>query len=97
MRKVTYELEFFQDVEKATKNCEAAKKMSLPAWYLDEPLWSIGSKLCSKRTCHRCPIEKLCRKNFNVKFEGANNRTWRFLKDLECEIYLERCILIQVG
>ncbi len=28
---------------------EAAKKLSIPAWYLDEPLWPIGSKLCSKR------------------------------------------------
>jgi len=51
---------------------EAAKRISVPAWYLDEPLWSVGSKLCSKKQCSRCPVTKLCNKNFEVKFKGAN-------------------------
>lgn len=51
---------------------EAAKRIGVPAWYLDEPLWSVGSKLCSKKRCYRCPITKLCSKIFEVKFKGAN-------------------------
>jgi len=50
----------------------AAKKISVPAWYLDEPLWSVGSKLCSKNNCTRCPVEGLCAKKFEVRFNGAN-------------------------
>jgi hypothetical protein len=51
---------------------QAAKNLEIPAWYLDEPLWSVGSKLCSKKACHRCPIKEFCQKNFEVKFKGAN-------------------------
>jgi len=51
---------------------QAAKRISVPAWYLDEPLWSVGSRLCSKNDCSRCPVEGLCAKNFGVKFKGAN-------------------------
>ena len=54
---------------------EAAKKLSIPAWYLDEPLWSIGSKLCSKKNCNRCTIREWCNRNFNVRFKGANIQT----------------------
>jgi len=50
----------------------AAKRISVPAWYLDEPLWSVGSRLCSKNDCSRCPVEGLCPKKFEVKFKGAN-------------------------
>lgn len=51
---------------------QAAQKISVPAWYLDEPLWSVGSKLCSKKTCGRCPIKELCQRSFEVKFKGSN-------------------------
>lgn len=51
---------------------QAAKRINVPAWYLDEPLWSVGSKLCSKKDCPRCPIQKSCERNFNVKFKDAN-------------------------
>jgi len=51
---------------------QAAQKIGVPAWYLDEPLWSIGSKLCSKKKCERCPAEDECEKNFNVKIKGSN-------------------------
>lgn len=31
---------------------DAAKRLGKPAWYLDEPIWTIGSKLCNKKvTC----------------------------------------------
>ena len=51
---------------------QAAQEIGVPAWYLDEPLWSIGSKICSKKKCGRCPVEDECEKNFNVKFKGSN-------------------------
>jgi hypothetical protein len=54
---------------------EAANKIGVPAWYLDEPLWSVGSKLCSKRLCDKCPVETNCSKSFNVVFKGANIQT----------------------
>lgn len=54
---------------------EAANRIGVPAWYLDEPLWSVGSKLCSKRLCGQCPVEVFCSKNFNVAFKGANIQT----------------------
>jgi len=51
---------------------QATKRLGIPAWYIDEPLWSIGSKLCSKRNCGHCPIRELCEKRFTVKFKGSN-------------------------
>ena len=51
---------------------QAAQEIGVPAWYLDEPLWSIGSKLCSKKGCGRCPVAEECEKNFYVKFKGSN-------------------------
>ena len=50
----------------------AAERLGVPAWYLDEPLWSVGSKLCSKKRCGRCPIKELCQENFDVRFKGAS-------------------------
>ena len=50
---------------------QVAKNLDVPAWYLDEPLWSIGSKLCSKKKCGRCPVKELCQNNFNVKFKES--------------------------
>jgi len=51
---------------------QAAKRIGVPAWYLDEPLWSIGSRLCSKRKWERCPIKEMCQKNLHYKFKGSN-------------------------
>jgi len=50
---------------------EAAKNIEIPSWYLDEPLWSIGSRLCSKRKCKKCPIIEYCNNNFNIRFKGS--------------------------
>ena len=51
---------------------QAAQRIGVPAWYLDEPLWTVGSKLCSKKKCEKCPINNFCQKNFHVKFKGSN-------------------------
>jgi len=51
---------------------DASKNIGVPAWYLDEPLWSVGSRLCSKKRCYRCPIGDDCDRNFNIRFRGAN-------------------------
>jgi len=53
----------------------AAERIEAPAWYLDEPLWSVGSKLCSKKKCAKCPVRNLCEGNFRVRFKGANIST----------------------
>ena len=39
---------------------KAAKKIDTHPWKLDEPMWTVGSKLCAKRVCRRCPVEQLC-------------------------------------
>lgn len=41
---------------------EAARTLDTFPWKLDEPIWTIGSKLCSKRKCTLCPVEHLCDK-----------------------------------
>jgi endonuclease III len=51
---------------------QATRGLGIPAWCVDEPLWSVGSKLCSKRACGRCPIRELCEQSFTVKFKGSN-------------------------
>lgn len=53
---------------------QATEKINVLAWYLDEPLWSVGSELCSKKKCGRCPIEEVCQKNFHVRFKGSYTR-----------------------
>jgi len=50
----------------------ATKSLSIPAWYIDEPLWSVGSRLCSKKKCSPCPINELCERRFTVRFKGSN-------------------------
>ncbi|MFX0206831.1 MAG: hypothetical protein ACFFDT_12665 [Candidatus Hodarchaeota archaeon] len=50
---------------------EAAYKLSTYPWKLDEPIWTIGSKLCSKRKCSLCPVESLCDKTKGIRFKNA--------------------------
>ena len=44
--------------------------MRMAPWELDEPMWNIGSRLCARRRCVRCPVEGLCGETKNVEFEG---------------------------
>ena len=46
----------------------AAKKVGTYPWKLDEPMWTIGSKLCTERKCYFCPVEELCDKTKGVRF-----------------------------
>lgn len=48
-----------------------AKKINTYPWKLDEPMWTIGSKLCTRRKCYICPVEELCDKTKGVKFREA--------------------------
>jgi len=54
---------------------KAAKKLGIPPWKLDEPIWTIGSKLCTKRKCKQCPVEKLCNKTKGIKIK-ENTLIW---------------------
>ena len=46
----------------------AAKRIDTFPWKLDEPMWTIGSKLCTGRKCYLCPVEYLCDKTKGVRF-----------------------------
>ena len=50
---------------------DAANKLDNPPWKLDEPIWTIGSKLCSKKLCSKCPVEGLCDKTKGIRFKDA--------------------------
>jgi len=50
---------------------EAAHGLGTYPWKLDEPIWTVGSKLCSKRRCSLCPVESLCNKTKGVRFVNA--------------------------
>ena len=56
---------------------EAAKPLGVPAAYLDEALWLIGSELCTSRDCSNCPIEAFCSKNTSITFSGDSYRSRR--------------------
>lgn len=49
----------------------AASELGSYPWKLDEPIWTIGSKLCSKRRCSECPIPALCDKTQGIRFTNA--------------------------
>jgi endonuclease III len=49
---------------------DAAKEIDTYPRKLDEPIWTVGPKLCSKRLCGRCPIEDLCDKVKGIRFRG---------------------------
>lgn len=61
-------------IEEAWRN--AAKKLGTAPWKLDEPIWTIGSKLCSGRKCGKCPVEDLCDKTKGVTFK-ENTVIWK--------------------
>ena len=55
-------------IEEVWRN--AAKEIGTYPWKLDEPMWTVGSKLCSKRSCDKCPVEDLCDRSKGVRFKG---------------------------
>ena len=61
-------------IEETWRN--AVKKLGTPPWKLDEPIWTIGSELCSQRKCGRCPVEDLCDKTKGITFK-ENTAIWR--------------------
>ena len=61
-------------VEEAWRN--AARKLDTAPWKLDEPIWTIGSKLCSGRKCGKCPVMDLCDKTKGITFK-ENTVIWR--------------------
>jgi len=54
---------------------EAARTLRIAPWKLDEPIWNIGSKLCTQRKCHHCPVENLCDKTKHITFK-ENTIIW---------------------
>lgn len=54
----------------------AAKKLGTSPWKLDEPIWTIGSKLCSGRNCGKCPVKDLCGQTKGIVFK-ENTAVWR--------------------
>lgn len=54
----------------------AAQALGIAPWKLDEPIWTIGSKLCSGRKCTKCPIDNLCNHTRGVTFK-ENTVFWK--------------------
>ncbi len=54
----------------------AAQALNVAPWKLDEPIWTIGSKLCSGRKCGECPVEEFCDKTKGIRFD-ENTVTWK--------------------
>jgi endonuclease III len=54
----------------------AAKTLGTAPWKLDEPIWTVGSKLCSKRRCGSCPVKDLCGKTKRITFK-ENTVVWK--------------------
>jgi endonuclease III len=50
---------------------DAAREIGTYPWKLDEPIWTIGSKLCAGKLCGKCPVEDVCAKVKGIKFKGA--------------------------
>jgi endonuclease III len=61
-------------IEEAWRN--AARALNTAPWKLDEPIWTVGSKLCSNRKCGQCPVEDLCDKTKGITFK-ENTVVWR--------------------
>jgi endonuclease III len=61
-------------IEEAWRN--AAKALGTAPWKLDEPIWTVGSKLCSKRKCGQCPVEDLCDNKKGITFK-ENTVVWK--------------------
>jgi len=54
---------------------KACENTNIKPYELDEPIWQIGSKLCSKKKCNLCPINDKCSHNFKPKMKRARI-TW---------------------
>jgi endonuclease III len=61
-------------IEEVWRN--AAKKLGTSPWKLDEPIWTVGSKLCSSRNCGKCPVKDLCGQTKRIVFK-ENTAVWR--------------------
>ena|GEM_PF-442018 len=61
-------------IEEAWRN--AAQALNTAPWKLDEPIWTVGSKLCSGRKCGQCPVEDLCDKTKGITFK-ENTVVWK--------------------
>ncbi len=55
---------------------EAAKTLGTAPWKLDQPIWTLGSQLCSARKCSKCPVESMCNKSKGAIFK-QNTIAWR--------------------
>jgi hypothetical protein len=62
---------------------EAAHELETYPWKLDEPIWTIGSKLCSMKKCNKCPVGSLCDKTRGTRFTNA-------IAYLECNVNSDR-------
>jgi len=54
---------------------KAAKTLGIAPWKLDEPIWNIGSKLCTQRKCNQCPVQVHCNKTKGIVFK-ENTIVW---------------------
>jgi len=61
-------------IEQVWRN--AAKALDIAPWQIDEPMWTIGSNLCSDHHCQPCPVKDLCLKNFDA-FISSNMLFWK--------------------
>lgn len=55
---------------------EAAKAIDIAPWQIDEPMWTIGSNLCSSQNCHPCPVKEICLRNFDATI-SSNRLFWK--------------------
>ena len=55
---------------------DAAKEFNVAPWKLDEPIRTIGSKLCSGRKCGSCPVRELCDRTKGITFR-ENTVIWK--------------------
>jgi hypothetical protein len=63
-------------MEDYEKKVNAAKTLGTAPWKLDEPIWTVGSKLCSGRKCGECPVEDSCDKTKGIAFK-ENTVIWK--------------------
>ncbi|MCW3988807.1 MAG: hypothetical protein NWE88_01880 [Candidatus Bathyarchaeota archaeon] len=55
---------------------QAAKSVGCAPWQLDMPMWVIASKQCTGKWCDPCPVNELCKQNFDASIQG-NNLSYR--------------------
>jgi hypothetical protein len=55
---------------------DAAKAIDIAPWQIDEPMWTIGSNLCSAQNCHPCPVKEHCLRNFDASIR-SNHLFWK--------------------